>query len=177
MASNWSILRVFRLSTLILFLFFASTSFANVKSVEFRFSLLSALSEYSEIAQFYEQNEFKPIWVGNNRSAKDRRSYFFKELKNASAHALPILTHDADYLKNQFRQARTASELGLIEALITLKFIDYSSKLQTGVLKPVAVDKEIVRKVPYRSVNAYLTTLTSVKPQEFFKGLYPRWAM
>ena len=174
MASNWSILRVFRLSTLILFLFSASTSVANIKSVEFRFSLLSALSKYTEIAQFYEQNEFKPIWVGNNRSAKDRRSYFFKELKNASAHALPILTHDADYLKNQFRQARTASELGLIEALITLKFIDYSSKLQTGVLKPAAVDKEIVRKVPYRSVNAYLTTLTSVKPQEFFKGLHPQ---
>ena len=100
MASNWSILRVFRLSTLILFLFSASTSVANIKSVEFRFSLLSALSKYTEIAQFYEQNEFKPIWVGNNRSAKDRRSYFFKELKNASAHALPILTHDADYLKN-----------------------------------------------------------------------------
>ena len=39
--------------------------------------------------------------------------------------------------------------------------------MQTGVLKPAAVDKEIVRKVPYRSVNAYLTTLTAVKPQEF----------
>ena len=56
-----------------------------------------------------------------------------------------------DYLKNQFKKARTATELGSIEALITLKFLNYSSNLQTGILKPASVDKEIVRKVPYRS--------------------------
>ena len=63
---------------------------------------------------------------------------------------MPNLRNDTNYLKNQFRLARTATELGLIEALTTLKFLDYSSSLQTGILKPASVDKEIVRKVPYR---------------------------
>jgi len=58
--------------------------------------------------------------------------------------------------------------------LITLKFLNYSSNLQTGILKPASVDKEIVRKVPYRSPAAYLKTLLLVKPQEFFGGLHPQ---
>ena len=153
----------------------ASISIANVNSVEFRFSLLSALSKNSEAIEFYEENNFKPIWVGRDRSSRERSSYFFKELKkNASKHALPTLRYDAIYLNNQFRKARTATELGLVEALLTSKFLEYSSNIQTGILKPASVDKEIVRKIPYRSVGDYLNTFLSVTPREFFKGLHPQ---
>ena len=153
----------------------ASISTANVNSVEFRFSLLSALSKNSEAIEFYEENNFKPIWVGRDRSSRERSSYFFKELKkNASKHALPTLRYDAIYLQNQFRNARTATELGLVEALLTSKFLEYSSNIQTGILKPASVDKEIVRKIPYRSVGDYLKTFLSVTPREFFKGLHPQ---
>ena len=130
MANYREILKVFSLISIFFALFSASTSIASVNSIEFRFSLLSALSKNSEVIEFYEENEFKPIWVGGDRSAKERRSYFFKELGNISKHALPSKRYDANYLKNQFRQARTASELGLIEALITLKFLNYSSKVE-----------------------------------------------
>ena len=58
--------------------------------------------------------------------------------------------------------------------MITLKFLNYSSNLQTGILKPASVDKEIVRKVPYRSPAVYLKTLLLVSPQEFFGGLHPQ---
>jgi len=162
----------------VLFMFFiflsASISIANVNSVEFRFSLLSALSKNSEAIEFYEENNFKPIWVGRDRSSRERSSYFFKELKNTSKHALPTLRYDAIYLNNQFRKARTATELGLVEALLTSKFLEYSSNIQTGILKPASVDKEIVRKIPYRSVGDYLKTFLSVTPREFFKGLHPQ---
>ena len=60
--------------------FSASTSVANVNSVEFRFSLLSVLTKNAEIVEFYEENEFKPVWVGGDRYARERRSYFFREL-------------------------------------------------------------------------------------------------
>ena len=168
---------IFKVSK-VLFMFFiflsASISIANVNSVEFRFSLLSALSKNSEAIEFYEENNFKPIWVGRDRSSRDRSSYFFKELKNTSKHALPTLRYDATYLNNQFRKARTATELGLVEALLTSKFLEYSSNIQTGILKPASVDKEIVRKIPYRSVGDYLKTFSSVTPREFFKGLHPQ---
>ena len=55
---------IFRLSTVlacIFTLFSASTSIANVNSVEFRFSLLSVLAKNAEVVDFYEENEFKPI--------------------------------------------------------------------------------------------------------------------
>ena len=168
---------IFKVSK-VLFMFFiflsASISIANVNSVEFRFSLLSALSKNSEVIEFYEENNFKPIWVGRDRSSRERSSYFFKELKNTSKHALPTLRYDAIYLNNQFRKARTATELGLVEALLTSKFLEYSSNIQTGILKPASVDKEIVRKIPYRSVGDYLKTFLSVTPREFFKGLHPQ---
>ena len=174
MANYKVIFRVFRVLACIFTLFPASASLANVNSVEFRFSLLSVLAKNAEAIEFYEENGFKPIWVGGDRYARERTSYFFKELKNTSKHALPTHRYDTDYLKNQFKKARTATELGSIEALITLKFLNYSSNLQTGILKPASVDKEIVRKVPYRSPAAYLKTLLLVKPQEFFGGLHPQ---
>ena len=154
--------------------FSASISNANVNSVEFRFSLLNALSKNSEVIEFYEENNFKPIWVGGDRSARERSSYFFKELKNTFKHALPTLRYDVGYLNNRFRQARTATELGLVEALITSKFLEYSSNIQTGILKPSSVDKEIVRKVPYRSDGAYLKTFLTTTPRDFFNNLHPQ---
>ena len=174
MANYWVIFKVSKLIALIFGLFSASTSIASVNSIEFKVSLLNVLASNAEVVEFYEKNEFKPIWVGGDRSARERTSYFFKELKNTSKHALPASRYDPDSLKSQFRKARTATELGLIEALITLKFLTYASNIQTGILKPASVDKEIVRKVPYRSPSAYLKTLISVKPQEFFSGLHPQ---
>ena len=174
MANYWVIFKVFR-GLFVFFVFLsASISIASVNNVEFRFSLLSALSKNSEVIKFYEENNFKPIWVGGDRSARERRSYFLNELKNTSRHALPTLRYDARYLKNQVRNARTATELGLVEALITSKFLEYSSNIQTGILKPASVDKEIVRKIPYRSASSYLKTLLSVTPRAFFKSLYPQ---
>ena len=104
MANYWVIFQIFRLIGVFFALFYASISIANVNSIEFRFSLLSALSKNIEVIEFYEENEFKPIWVGGERSARERRSYFFKELENTSKHALPNLRNDADYLKNQLRK-------------------------------------------------------------------------
>ena len=86
MANYWAIFLAFRLICVFLALFSASTSIANVNSIEFRFSLLSALSKNIEVIEFYEENEFKPIWVGGERSARERRSYFFTELENTSKH-------------------------------------------------------------------------------------------
>ena len=175
MAISRVIFKVFKVLFVFVTFLSASISTANVNSVEFRFSLLSALSKNSEAIEFYEENNFKPIWVGRDRSSRERSSYFFKELKkNASKHALPTLRYDAIYLNNQFRKARTATELGLVEALLTSKFLEYSSNIQTGILKPASVDKEIVRKIPYRSVGDYLKTFLSVTPREFFKGLHPQ---
>ena len=144
-----SILHALSYSVLTVFcsLFYASSSFAMVNSDEFRISLINSLSKNSEIIGFYKDNGFQPLWVGNDRKNRERRSYFFKELKNASKHVLPALRYDLDYLKRQAKLAKSSSDLGLAEALITLKFVDYSSSLQTGVLKPSSVDKEIVRKV------------------------------
>ena len=124
-----SILRALSCRIQIVFcsLFCASSSFAMVNNDEFRISLVNSLSENSEIIRFYQDKGFQPLWVGNDRKTRERRLYFFKELKNASKHVLPALRYDLDYLKRQARSAKTSSDLGLTEALITLKFIDYSS--------------------------------------------------
>ena len=81
-------------------LFYASSSFAMVNNDEFRISLINSLSKNSEIIGFYKDNGFQPLWVGNDRKNRERRSYFFKELKNASKHVLPALRYDLDYLKS-----------------------------------------------------------------------------
>ena len=80
MAHYWIVFKVSKLIAVIFGLFLASTSIAiaNVNSIDFKVSLMSVLSTNTEIVGFYEKNEFKPIWVGGDRSAKERRSYFFK---------------------------------------------------------------------------------------------------
>ena len=117
-----------------------------VNNDEFRISLINSLSKNSEIIRFYQDNGFKPLWVGNDRKNRERRSYFFKELKNAPKHVLPALRYDLDYLKRQARSAKSSLELGLTEALITLKFIDYSSNLQTGVLNLLLLIKRLFER-------------------------------
>ncbi|MAI19328.1 MAG: hypothetical protein CBC71_10335 [Rhodobacteraceae bacterium TMED111] len=171
-----SILLTLSYRVLIVFcsLTYASSSFAMVNNDEFRISLINSLSKNSEIIRFYQDNGFQPLWVGNERKARERRSYFFKELKNASKHVLPALRYDLNYLKRQAISAKSSSDFGLAEALISIKFIEYSSNLQTGVLKPSSVDKEIVRKVPYRTTTAYLEKIRSVSPADFFKGIQPQ---
>lgn len=171
-----SILHALSYRALIVFcsLFYASNSFATVNNDEFRKSLTNALSKNSDIIRFYQDNGFKPLWVGNERKARERKSYFFKELKNASKHVLPASRYDLDYLKRQAKLARSSSDLGLTEALITQKFIDFASNLQTGVLKPSSVNKEIVRKVPYRTTVVYLEKIRSVSPAKFFRSLHPQ---
>jgi hypothetical protein len=97
------ILHVLSYRVLIVFcsLFYASNSFATVINDEFRKSLTNALSKNSDIIRFYQENGFKPLWVGNERKARERKLYFFKELKNASKHVLPASRYDLDYLKDK----------------------------------------------------------------------------
>jgi len=159
---------------LVFALFYFFSSAAKADSAEFRLGLLDALTKNTEIIKFYEENEFKPLWVGNHISNRSRVSYFLKELQNSNKHALPAIRYDAKDLKKQLRLAKSSFERGKTEGLITLKFLDYASNLQTGVVKPASVDKEIVRKVPYRSSKAYLENLYSVSPRDFFNRLHPQ---
>ena len=78
MANYLVISKLCRVILAIFSLFYASTTVASVKDIEFRFSLLTALSKNSEVIEFYEENKFRPIWVGGDRFARDRRSYFFR---------------------------------------------------------------------------------------------------
>ena len=80
--SNYKLtFRVFRVLACIFTLFPASASLANVNSVEFRFSLLSVLAKNAEAIEFYEENGFKPIWVGGDRYARKGHLIFSKSSK------------------------------------------------------------------------------------------------
>ena len=63
----------YRVLIVFCFLFCASSSFAMVNNDDFRISLINSLSKNSEIIRFYQDNEFQPLWVGNERKNRERR--------------------------------------------------------------------------------------------------------
>ena len=81
MANYWIIFQIFRLIGVFFALFMLQYQLLNVNSIEFRFSLLSALSKYMKLLNFYEENEFKPIWVGG-KDPLGKGDLIFKELEN-----------------------------------------------------------------------------------------------
>lgn len=165
--------KLFVYSFVSLFILVSSHGQAQAQSVGFQVALIEQLKNDDDAIAFYQANKFKPIWTGNGFGINARRTAFFKALDQSLIHALPRDSYRAAELKAALRAARTDKARGAIEGAMTRTFLDYATDMQTGVLVPSRVDKDIVRKVPYRARQSYLTALVKSSPSGFFKALIP----
>ncbi|MEE2946230.1 MAG: L,D-transpeptidase family protein [Pseudomonadota bacterium] len=154
------------------------TGFAGTPSVAqvtaFKQSIAESAAKDSDVAAFYREAGYEPIWTGKGNKPRERRKALFAALENASYHGLSAKRYDVDGLKAQLKAAKTNRDLGRVEVALSKTFVRYARDIQTGMLTPKRVDQNIVRQVPYRDRKAYLTNFAKSSPRNYIKSLTPK---
>ena len=140
---------------LILSLLSIGTS-TNALSLTFKQTVAELVVSNKKLAKFYESTGYAPLWIGTSNLHRNRRSAFFKAISSADTHGLPVLRYNPKELKKQARTARTQKDLAAIEVSMSQTFLTYAADIQTGLLIPKKISKDIQRKVPYRDHFSYL---------------------
>ena len=154
------------------FLVLFSTGMANAQSLAFKQAVAVAAMKDKDISAFYKERDYKPIWT--SYSDGQRRRAFFEAASRAWVHGLPAGRYDAAQMRKDFRAARTARERGMLEVATTRKFLQYARDIQSGILEPRRVSKEIYVKPPRRDRLALLRAFAKSSPQAFIRKLPPQ---
>jgi len=150
----------------------AGISPATAQVTAFMQAVAEAAAKDKEIATFYKERNYKPIWTGNGD--RSRRSAFLSALAKAPDHGLPKNRYDPKQLKAAFAGAKTGAERGRVEVATTKAFLQYARDIQTGILTPKRVDSGIVREVPLRSRLSTLRAFAKSSPAGFLRKLAPQ---
>jgi murein L,D-transpeptidase YcbB/YkuD len=135
-------------------------------------AVAAAASEDQAIAKFYRDSNYAPIWTGDDQAK--RRTELLSVLSGAGAHGLPVGRYDPQSLIAAFRAARTEGDRGRLDVMMTAAMLDYARDVQTGILTPSDVLKNIVREVPVRDRYANLVAFMASEPMAFFNSLPPK---
>ncbi|MDR9485625.1 MAG: L,D-transpeptidase family protein [Sediminimonas sp.] len=150
----------------------ASPAVAQVTA--FKQAVAEAAAADRDIAAFYRDRGYSPIWTGSEAEDKARRKALFAALDNAPVHGLPRYgAYNAEELKRAMKAARTIRDMGQVEVKLSKAFLAYARDVQTGVIVPSSADSGIVRQVPYRDRLSYLVNFAKSDPHGFMKALPP----
>ncbi|MCV6591567.1 MAG: L,D-transpeptidase family protein [Silicimonas sp.] len=170
--SSFRRLTVYALFSLALLLSGLTTP-VQAQVTAFMQSVAEAAAKDRDIAAFYKETGYKPIWTAKGNKAKARRTALLRAVKDAGAHGLPVQRYALDTLSINPRRVKSERDLGRLEVEFSRLFLRYARDIQTGVLKPRSVDNGLVREVPYRSRTSLLKSFSKSSPKGFIKKLPP----
>ncbi len=146
-----------------------------VQVTAFQQAVAESVSRDDQIAAFYRERGFEPIWTGGSPADLERRTALLEALSMASYHGLPASKYNAEALLSRMASVRSGFDRGSLEVALTELFLDFARDLQTGVIdNPRQVRSEIVREIPLRETSYYLEGLLSDTPRAFFSSLAPQ---
>ncbi|WP_439524696.1 L,D-transpeptidase family protein [Marivita sp.] len=146
-----------------------------VQVTAFQQAVAENVSVDEDIAAFYRERGFDPIWTGGTQADLDRRTALLEALSMASFHGLPASKYNAEALLSRMAAVRGGHDRGVLEVALTELYLDFARDLQTGVIdNPRRVRSEIVREIPRRETAYYLAGLLSDAPQTFLASLAPQ---
>ena len=166
---------ILRLGLVFCLCFKGVSGFANeTLSEEYINALIQTIGADEEILHFYSQRAYSPLWVGKGAAYINRQSALVRAFEQATFHGLPHKVFDAQTLQNVLKSATTPQQKGSAEAYITGWFLHYVKAVQSGLLTPSEIDKEIARTVVVRNKQELLTGFSRSIPYVFFKNLPPQ---
>ncbi len=148
-------------------------AFAQGKVTPFMSAIAEGAALDPELAAFYRDNAYAPIWTGDSPEHKARRAALLMALSKADDHALPVDSYNVDALEVMMRNIKTQRDLGRVEVMLSTVFLKYAHDLSSGILTPRKIDEGIVRDVPRRDGTELLTSLTEAHPVTFLRSLAP----
>ncbi|MEW9921911.1 murein L,D-transpeptidase [Marimonas sp. MJW-29] len=140
----------------------------------FKQAVAEAAARDADIAAFYRQTGFAPLWTGPGDADRARRAQLFQAIRAADNHGLPVARYDPEGLMAILASVRTPRDRGMAEVEMSRVFLKYARDIQTGMLIPNQIDRAMVREVPYRDRTSYLTGLAEAEAAAFFRALPPK---
>ena len=137
----------------------------------FRQAIAEGVAEHDEMAAFYRDRDFEPIWT--DEAHAERRQVLLSALENAAHHGLPTGRYDPDALRAAFRDADNPYTRGRAEIMASAMFLQYANDVQSGILDPGTVIRQIHRDPPRRDPAALLAGFTSGDPHGLIRSLPP----
>jgi murein L,D-transpeptidase YcbB/YkuD len=151
-----------------------ATAPAGAQDIAFRQAVAESASSDDDIAAFYRNRNYAPMWTEDGEAGQARRAALVQALTNAHLHGLPTARYGLPDLMRQMQTARSSRDMGTVEVALSKAFVQYARDIQTGALVPSSVDAGIVRVVPYRDRGAYLSELAGNVPGRYMQSLAPR---
>lgn len=139
----------------------------------FKQAVAESASANRDIAAFYRENSFEPIWTGDSEVHRTRRAALLNAVASAGLYGLPARRYDPQDLRRKMTAVRGARELGELEVELSRTLILFARHMQTGVLDPRKITSGIKREVPLRDPIGYLNDFTAGNPDAFFRTIIP----
>jgi murein L,D-transpeptidase YcbB/YkuD len=152
---------------------FAAPAPSLAQVTVFKQSVAEAAAADADIAAFYRETGYAPLWIGGGEVFGARLSALMRAVSGAGAHGLPRDRYAPGRIEAIVADIRTERDRGRAEVELSRLFLRYARDVQTGVLTPANVDPEIKREVPVRSRIAQLRDFASADPDAFLRALPP----
>jgi len=151
---------------------FISGASAQAQSTAFKLAVAQAAAGDKAITAFYKSRNYKPIWTGNGDG--QRRRALIDALRRAPDHGLPKGRYDMATVRQSFSGFKSAKARGALEVATTRLFLQYARDIQTGILEPRRIDKNMTLRPPRRNRLAVITSFAKSSPAAFIKALPPQ---
>lgn len=147
---------------------------AAAQEAAFRQAVAEAAAQDRDLAAFYQEQTYRPVWTGEGAEHLARRQALVQVLARAGVHGLPTQRYDLDGLMTAMRAARSQRDLGQVEVALSRAYLRYARDLQSGVLVPSEVVSDIKREAARREAGALLTEILSGDPARTMRNLAPQ---
>lgn len=158
----------------VVFLTVASAEPVTAQVTAFRQAIAEATAEERDLAEYYQSNDYRPIWTGAGKEDRERRQALVRALSQAGVHGLPVARYDLDGLMALMAEARSLRDLGSVEVALSQAYLKYARDVQSGILIPSRVDSDIKREVVYREASVLMSKMASGDAVKVMQNLPPR---
>ncbi|MFD2856012.1 L,D-transpeptidase family protein [Seohaeicola zhoushanensis] len=146
---------------------------AKAQVTAYKQAVAEVASQDDEVAAFYRQTNYAPLWTGEGPEFTARRAALMAALADVTVHGLPASRYDAAGLMAKMQAARTTRDLGMVEVALSLAFVHYAHDISSGILTPGKIDAGILREVPRRDGVDLLKGLATNAPTAYLASLAP----
>lgn len=164
----------FLLVTLTLVALSAPMARAQGRIPAFAQAVAEAAARDEDIAAFYRQTAYAPLWTGTGEQFTARREALLSAILNAPDHGLPASAYDTGALEAELSDVESQRALGRVEVEMSKLFLTYARQIQTGVLTPHDVDAGIKREVKLTPRTELLSSFAAAaQPSVYLRLLQP----
>lgn len=126
------------------------------------------------LARFYAARDHAPAWVGSSVADRRRISAFMDALGDAGDHGLPVQAYRRDDIDRALRVATSVTDRARLDVALSHSFVTYARDIQSGILDPARVSREIDRAAPRRGQPETLHAFVKSAPEAFLRALPPQ---